>query len=66
MSSEYFQDGGYGGSGISELSNFSSSGPPCHSDALNHVSIQTNLQNGRKCGLKNFKMGAMAAIWGEK
>ena len=32
------------------------------SNASHHVSAQSNLQFGRRCPLKNFKMAAVAAI----
>ena len=35
---------------------------PCHPDASHKVSAQSDLQFGRRCGLKNFKTAAMASI----
>ena len=47
---------------ISGRNNFSSCDSPCRLDASHEVSAQTDLRFGRRCGLKNFKMVAMAAI----
>ena len=41
---------------------FSNPESPCHPDASNQVSAQSDLPFGRRCGLKNFKMTAMTAI----
>ena len=41
---------------------FSVSGSLCHCDASHQVLAQSNLQFGRRCRLKNFKIAAMAAI----
>ena len=41
---------------------FGNSESPCHPDASNQVSAQSDLPFGRRCGLKNFKMATMAAI----
>ena len=41
---------------------FSNSESPCHPDASHQVSAQSDLLFGR-CGLKNFKMAAIAAIF---
>ena len=61
MSFEEFQEGHHGGHlGYQlEQSDFSNSESLCHSDASHQVLVQSNLQFGRRCGLKNFKMAAM-------
>ena len=41
---------------------FSNSESPCHPDASHQVLAQSDLLYGKRCGLKNFKMAAMAAI----
>ena len=41
---------------------FSNSESQCHPDASHQVSAQSDLLFGKRCGLKNFKMTAMAAI----
>ena len=35
---------------------------PCHPDVSHQVLAQADLLLGRRCGLKSFKMAAMAAI----
>ena len=40
----------------------SNSESPCHPDASHQVLVQSDLRFGRRCGLKNFKMTAMATI----
>ena len=40
----------------------SNSESPCHPNASHQVSAQSDLLFGRRCGLKNFKMDAMAAL----
>ena len=47
---------------ISERNNFSNSESLCNCDASHQVLAQSDLQFGRRCLLKNFKMAAMAAI----
>ena len=41
---------------------FSNPKSPCHPHAFQPVSAQSDLRFGRRCGFKNFKMAAMAAI----
>ena len=41
---------------------FSNSESPCHPDAFQQVSAPSDLLFGRRHGLKNFKLAAMAAI----
>ena len=48
---------------ISEWNNFSSSESACRPDASGQVSAKTDLRFGWRCGLKNFKMASMAAIF---
>ena len=38
---------------------FSNSESPCHPDASNQVSAQSDLPFGSRCGLKNFKMAIL-------
>ena len=45
--------------GTERLSNSES---PSHPDASHQVSAQSDLLFGRRCGLNNFKMAAIAAI----
>ena len=45
---------------ILERNNFSNSEFLCHSGASHQVLAQSDLQFGRRCSLKNFKMAAMA------
>ena len=45
---------------ISEQYNFSNCESLCRSDASHQVLAQSDLQFGRRCGLKNFKMATMA------
>ena len=52
----------WGPSWIAERNDFSDSESLCHSDASHQVSVQSDLQFGRRCRLKNFKMATMAAI----
>ena len=47
---------------ILEQNDFSISESLCHCNASHQVLAQSNLQFGRRCRLKNFKMAAMAAI----
>ena len=47
---------------ISERNDFSNSESLCHCDASHQVSAHSDLQFGRRCRLKNFKMAAMAVI----
>ena len=47
---------------IFELNEFRDSESPYHPDVSNQVSAQSDLQFGKRCGLKNFKMAAMATI----
>ena len=42
---------------ISERNDFSNSEPLCHSDASHQVLAQFDLRFGRRCRLKNFKIG---------
>ena len=49
-------------SGILERNDFSNFESQSHCDASHQVSAQSDLQFGRRCRLKNFKMAAMAAI----
>ena len=46
---------------ISERNDFSNSESLCHCDASHQVLAQSDLRFGRRCGLKTFKMAAMAA-----
>ena len=47
---------------ILEQNSFSNSESPCYSDASHQVSAPSDLQFGRRCCLKIFKMTDMAAI----
>ena len=47
---------------ILELNDFSNSESLFHPDASHQVSAQSDLLFGRRCGLKNFKVAAMAVI----
>ena len=63
MSFEEFQDCHHGHQfldiGTEWLSNSEST---CHPYVSHQVSAHSDLLFGRRCGLKNFKMAAMAAI----
>ena len=48
----------------SQLNDFSNSESLCRVDASHQVSAQSDLWFVRRCHLKNFKMAAMAAIYG--
>ena len=64
MSFEEFQDGrrGMRPSWIPDWSDLKNSESLCHCDAYYEVSARSDLQFGRRCRLKNFKMATMAAI----
>ena len=47
---------------ISERNDFSNSESPCNCDASHQVLVQSDLQFGRRCCLKNFKMAAILNI----
>ena len=47
---------------IAEWNDFSNSESPCCSNASYQVSARSDLQFGRRCRLKNFKMATMVAI----
>ena len=47
---------------ISECNNFSNSESLYHCDASHQVSAQSDLQFGKRCRLKSFKMATMVAI----
>ena len=47
---------------ISERNYYSNSESLCHCDAFHQVLAQSDLQFGRRCHLKNFKMATMTAI----
>ena len=48
---------------MSEQNDFSNFESLCHCDASHQVSAQSDLEFGRRCCLKNFKMAAVAAFF---
>ena len=45
-----------------ELNTYSNAESPCHPDTSHQVSVQSNLQFGRRCGFKNFKLAAICHL----